>query len=158
MSAKTYNFDLLFEYNVISLSTFQVDIIVKLIDTKSRRVIFTISKNGRPLSVICKNKNNVSTNPPYLITNLLYTIFSEANSYTIVNKIRNTIGRRDVDKIRDLVNIEYKVNNKTSVKIKESPNSQEFIQDIEKYSYYFYNRVLKKIYRPDVFYENTFLH
>lgn len=156
MSVKTYNFDLLFEYNVISLSTFQVDIIVKLIDTGSRRVIFTIGRNGRMVSIKCKN--NESTNPPYLITNLLYTMFSEANSYTIVNKIRNTIGRRNVDKIRDLVNIDYKVNNKTSVKIKESPNSQEFIQDIEKYSYYFYNRVLKKIYRPDIFYENIFLH
>lgn len=156
MSVKTYNFDLLFEYNVISLSTFQVDIIVKLIDTKSRRVIFSIGKNGRPMSIKCKN--NELTNPPYLITNLLYTMFSEANSYTVVNKIRNTIGRRNVDKIRDLVNIDYKVNNKTSVKIKESPNSQEFIQDIEKYSYYFYNRVLKKIYRPDIFYENIFLH
>ena len=156
MSVKTYDFDLLFEYNVISLSTFQVDIIVKLIETKSRRVIFTIGKNGRPTSVKCKN--NELTNPPYLITNLLYTIFSETNSYAVVNKIRNIIGRRNVDMIRDLVNIDYKVNNKTSVKIKESPNSQEFIQDIEKYSYYFYNRVLKKIYRPDVFYENTFLH
>lgn len=156
MSAKTYNFDLLFEYNVISLSTFQVDIIVKLIDTKSRRVIFSIGKNGRPTSIKCKN--NELTNPPYLITNLLYTTFSETNSYAVVNKIRNTIGRRNVDKIRDLVNIDYKVNNKTSVKIKESPNSQEFVQDIEKYSYYFYNRVLKKIYRPDIFYENIFLH